>query len=172
MSYRIRPSIGRTGESARRHLVGRAAASAGRVLYSRGFAPEEISMTFGVIVGNRGFFPGPPGAERPRGDDRGARSRRATQWLPRARGDQARRRRNARRRPRAAPICSGSIATRSTASSSRCRISATSAPSPIRLRLADLNVPVLVQATPDTPGKMTIATAATASAARCRPAIT
>ena len=40
------------------------------------------------------------------------------------------------------------------------------------LRLADLHVPVLVQATPDTPGTMTIATAATASAARCRPATT
>ena len=40
------------------------------------------------------------------------------------------------------------------------------------LRMADLNVPVLIQATPDTPGKMTIATGATASAARCRPATT
>ena len=40
------------------------------------------------------------------------------------------------------------------------------------LRMAGLNVPVLVQATPDTPGNMTIPTAATASAARCRPATT
>jgi L-fucose isomerase-like protein len=40
------------------------------------------------------------------------------------------------------------------------------------LQLADLRVPVLIQATPDDPRKMTIAfRTATVSAARCRPAI-
>lgn len=41
------------------------------------------------------------------------------------------------------------------------------------VRLANLNVPVLIQATPDDTGKMAITlTAATASAARCRSATT
>ena len=40
------------------------------------------------------------------------------------------------------------------------------------LRLTGLSVPVLIQATPDTRGKMTIRTGETAFAERCRPAIT
>lgn len=39
------------------------------------------------------------------------------------------------------------------------------------LRMAGLNVPVLIQATPDTPGLMTIADRRDSFAARCRPAI-
>ena len=40
------------------------------------------------------------------------------------------------------------------------------------IRLADLRVPVLIQATPDTPGKWASRSAATASAAKCRSATT
>ena len=102
-------------------------------------------------------LPGPPGQERPRGDDRGPREgRRTTRSSPgpeetkygavETRAES----RDLRRPVPAAP------ATRSTASSSRCPTSATSAAIADTLRLAGLNVPVLVQATPDTPSQMTI----------------
>ena len=113
-------------------------------------------MTFGVIVGNRGFFP-----------DHLAQSGRAEMIAAlekagygrgRARPgrDQVRRRRNARGSATAAPTFSkarrdeidGIIVTLPNFGDERA-IADT-------LRLAGLNVPVLVQATPDTPGKMTI----------------
>ena len=113
-------------------------------------------MTFGLIVGNRGFFPGPPGEERPRGNDRGAERRRVRRGLPQRGTDQVRRRGNARRGqavrgtvPRRRDEIDGVIVTLPNFGEERA-IADT-------LRLADLNVPVLVQATPDTAGKMTIA---------------
>ncbi len=106
-----------------------------------------------MIVGNRGFFP-----------DHLAKSGREEMIAAiekagyavshrRTRGNQVRRRRNAAMKPRAAPTSSSSIATRSTASSSRCPNFGDERAIADTLRMADLNVPVLVQATPDTPGQ-------------------
>ena len=102
------------------------------------------------------LLPRPPGQERPRGDDRGHREGglRSSRRRRRKRPSTAPSRRAPK--PRAAPTSSSAIATESTASSSRCRISATSAPSPTRCAWPISNVPVLIQATPDTPAKMTI----------------
>ena len=114
-------------------------------------------MTFGVIVGNRGFFPGHL-AQSGR-TEMIARSRKGRP--PSNRGQDPKRPVTARsnRSPKrsSAPICSKSTPPTSTASSSRCPISATSAPSPIRCAWPGLNVPVLIQATPDTPAQMSIA---------------
>ncbi len=58
---------------------------------------------------------------------------------------------------RSAPNSSNSTSRKSTASSSRCQTSGEERGLADALRLANLNVPVLIQATPDTPGKMGIA---------------
>ena len=112
-------------------------------------------MTFGLIVGNRGFFPGPSGGERAQGDDRRDRKAGTRRW-----------------RSRAEETKFGAVETR--AEAARCaelfqrhreEIDGVIVTLPNfgderaiadTLRMAELNVPVLVQATPDTPGRMTI----------------
>ena len=109
----------------------------------------------GLIVGNRGFFPDHLAATGREDDlgvlERAGRSKRSALTPEEI---EVRRRRNLRRGEALRRLFERT-AIRSTASSSRCRISATNAPSP-NAAPAGLNVPVLVQATPDTPGSMTI----------------
>ena len=114
-------------------------------------------MTFGVIVGNRGFFPGSPGQERPRGNDCCAGRRRHEGHCSEPEQEskygavETLRRSAPLRRPvqEACEEIDGIIVTLPNFGEERGIADA--------MRLADLNVPVLVQATPDDPGKMTIA---------------
>ena len=103
------------------------------------------------------LLPRPSGAERPRGNARRARKSRLRRRGPGPRGDQATARWNRAPKPRCCAdlfkkhrdAIDGVIVTLPNFGDERA-IADT-------LRMAGLNVPVLVQATPDTPGKMTIA---------------
>ena len=114
-------------------------------------------MTMGVLVGNRGFFPSHLATSGPPRDHRRARSRRHQAHRAAPRRHRPWRGRDLRRREEVRRAVQGSMPPRSTASSLRCPTSAKSAGWPMRIRLADLRVPVLIQATPDAPGKMSIA---------------
>ena len=101
-----------------------------------------------------GLLPGPPGEERPRGNDRASLERAGIKVVALGPGgDQVRRRRDARRGARVRGAVQRAPRRRSTASSSRCRTSATSAAIADTLRMAELDVPVLIQATPDSAGQ-------------------
>ena len=131
---------------------------------------SKKKMTMGLIVGNRGFFP-----------DHLAKTGREEmmQALQRAGIDvvaltpeqskygAVETRQEA---TRCADLFRRSIAKRSTASIVTLPNFGDERAIADTLRLAGLHVPVLVQATPDTPSRMTIRTAATVFAAKCRPA--
>ena len=144
------------------HLVGRAADRARRDSTRSASRPErksEIRLANDFRRDRRQprLLPGPSGAKRPRGDDRRARERRLRSRRARSRRNRSTARSNrAPKRKRCADLfkkhrdeIDGVIVTLPNFGDERA-IADT-------LRLAGLNVPVLVQATPDTPGQMTIA---------------
>ena len=117
----------------------------------------DKKMTMGLIVGNRGFFPRSSGQERPRRNAAGADQPPAWMWwrsTPEESKYGAVETREESRRcadlfKRNRDRIDGIIVTLPNFGEERAIADA--------LRLADLRVPVLIQATPDDPKKMTIA---------------
>ena len=111
--------------------------------------------TFGVIVGNRGFFP--DHLARSGREEMIARLRRpASKSIVLSPEDPRRRGGNSRRKPRGAPTVSRSIGTTIDGIIVTLPNFGDERAIAETLRMADLRVPVLIQATPDTPGNMTI----------------
>ena len=134
----------------------------------------ERKMTMAIIVGNRGFFPDHLARSARTEMIDGARPRwhRPRRARRRADASSARWKRSPTRKHCADAVPAAPRPHRRRASS-RCPISATSAPWPTRCAWPRLDVPVLVQASPDEPGQDDASpTGATASAARCRSATT
>ena len=116
----------------------------------------EKKMTMGVIVGNRGFFPDQL-AKTGREEMMHAVEKAGMDCVVLGPRTASTARSKPTKRRNDVPRSSKRIAIVSTASSCRFQTSAMSEPLPIRCGLARLDVPVLVQATPDIPGQMTIA---------------
>ena len=107
--------------------------------------------------GQPGFLPGSPGGKRTRRDVSRARKGRLRRGCGRRGRDQVRRDRPRAPKRRVAPTYSGRIATAIDGIIVTLPNFGEERAIADTLRLADLNVPVLIQATPDTPGRMTIA---------------
>ena len=117
---------------------------------------QNKTPTFGLIVGNRGFFPDHLAATGRKDMIAALGGRRSRCGYLDSRTIEVRRRRDSQRSPQMRRLCSSSIAIRSTASLSLLPNFGDERAIADTLRLAGLKVPVLVQATPDTPSKMTI----------------
>ena len=113
-------------------------------------------MTFGVIVGNRGFFPDQLAKDRPRRDAEVLASGRDPHHCVNSGRVEVRRRRNPRRRRASAVICSASIAMRLMASLLHFPNFGEERGIVDAMRHSTLKVPVLVQATPDRAADMKI----------------